>query len=427
MSKVYDTLIDAAMSRGDNRVYIFNEGGSRSGKTYDTFLFLIDYLYNTSQSLEVYALRATLVECKDYTMGDFKACLRLRAPLIGDIDIKGESSRPECSIGNSVIKFRGLDKMGAREGFPSDIIFINELLSGVSKEQFDAVTLRCKRMVISDWNPKEVYHWAFDYEGRPNTIFTHTTYRDNPHCPPAVRSAIEAYEPTPENIRNKTADDWMWKVYGLGIRAPMEGVLYEYGFRTWETQPISYSVVKKCQVDPADSGDNYFCAVFYDEHTNYYTDERGKEKRGVTGMYVTDILFTQKNTDYTEPMMAAMLKKNSTQRCRVESNNGGRSIKKNIEEKTRMLGNSKTTMIEFPQKLNKQLKILNNAPDAQNLIYFPVDWDKKWPEFHKQLLGMRKDGRNAFDDAADVISEMVVEATGHSKTSVLAEMISNNQ
>lgn len=63
-------------------------------------------------------------------------------------------------------------------------------------------------------------------EGAPETIFTHTTYKDNPFCPAGVRRTIEGYEPTPENIAAGTADEWRWKVYGLGVRAAQEGLIF---------------------------------------------------------------------------------------------------------------------------------------------------------------------------------------------------------
>ena len=81
-------------------------------------------------------------------------------------------------------------------------------------------------MIIGDWNPKYTEHWVFEMEGQPDTIFTKTTYKDNPFCPPSVRQTIESYEPTPENIAAGTADDFRWKVYGLGERAAQEGLVY---------------------------------------------------------------------------------------------------------------------------------------------------------------------------------------------------------
>lgn len=243
---------------------------------------------------------------------------------------------------------------------------------------------------------------------------------------PTERALWEQRFPLEKLKQFQKADKFTFNTQYMQNPMPIEGLLYEHGFHEYETQPVSYSVIKKCQVDTADTGNNYFCAIFYDEHTNYFIGEDGKEKKGVTGMYVTDILFTQKNTDYTEPTMARMLKEQKTERVKYESNNGGRSQCKNTAEKTRILGNTKTVFVEFNQKLNKQQKILDNAPDAQNLIRFPKGWANKYPEFHQQLTNMRKDGRNAFDDASDVVSEMVIEASKR-RISIFAEVMLNNR
>ena len=140
--------------------------------------------------------------------------------------MRGENILPEYRIKDSVIRFRGLDKMDVKEGHDCDIVYFNEMLDGVSRAQFDNITMRCTRMVIGDWNPKYTEHWAFHMEGAQDTIFTHTTYKDNPFCPAGVRRTIEGYEPTPENIAAGTADEWRWKVYGLGVRAAQEGLIF---------------------------------------------------------------------------------------------------------------------------------------------------------------------------------------------------------
>lgn len=209
----------------DNCLVFCNEGGSRSGKTFDAFDFIIDFCQISLRPLMIYVFRDTLVNCKDFTLTDFKEKARLRG-IYDDNAMTGEGQRPEYHIKDSVIRFRGLDKMGEKEGFPSDIVFINEVLSGVSKEQYLSVTMRCKLCVILDWNPRYTEHWAFELEGQPNVFFTHTTFRDNLHAPQSVINRILAYEPTPENIAAGTADEYRWKVYGLGERAAQEGLVF---------------------------------------------------------------------------------------------------------------------------------------------------------------------------------------------------------
>lgn len=211
--------------RPDNCLVFCNEGGSRSGKTFDAFDFIADFCLISKRPLMIYVFRDTLVNCKDFTLVDFKEKMKFRG-LYDDEQMLGEGQRPEYRLKDSVIRFRGLDKMGEKEGFPSDIVFINEVLSGVTKEQYLSVVMRCKLCVILDWNPRYTDYWVFDLEGQPNVFFTHTTFRDNLHAPQSVINSILAYEPTPENIAAGTADEYRWKVYGLGVRAAQEGLVY---------------------------------------------------------------------------------------------------------------------------------------------------------------------------------------------------------
>lgn len=204
---------------------VFNEGSSRSGKTYDTFDFLYDICAVGDRDYSIYVYRATLADCKEKALGDFKKKLQLRG-VYDPNSMTGEKILPEYKIGGSTIRFRGLDKMDVKEGHDCDIIYFNEMLDGVSKAQYENITMRCTTMVIGDWNPKYTEHWVFDMEGRPDTVFTKTTYKDNPFCPPGVRATIESYEPTPENIAAGTADEYRWKVYGLGQRAAQEGLVF---------------------------------------------------------------------------------------------------------------------------------------------------------------------------------------------------------
>lgn len=206
-------------------VRVFNEGGSRSGKTFCTFDFLVDICMQGDRAWNIYVFRSTLQDCKEYSLADFKKKLILR----GDYDpdcLTGENVRPDYRIGKSVIHFRGLDKMDRKEGYDCDIVYFNEMLDDISQSQFENITMRCTTMIIGDWNPKYTQHWAFDMEGQPDTFFTHTTYRDNPFCPLAVRRRIESYEPTPDNDAAGTSDPYRWNVYGLGMRAAQEGLIY---------------------------------------------------------------------------------------------------------------------------------------------------------------------------------------------------------
>ncbi|MCM1141238.1 MAG: phage terminase large subunit, partial [Muribaculum sp.] len=67
----------------------------------------------------------------------------------------------------------------------------------------------------------------------------------------------------------------------------------------------------------------------------------------------------------------------------------------------------KMNFTTFVQGLNKNVRIFSHSAEVQNLIYFPSDWEKRWPQFAQAVKAYRKVGRNAHDDAPDVLTGMV--------------------
>ena len=223
----------------ENKVVICNEGSSRSSKTFDTFHFLYTFCdHNRNEGHDIYILRDTLKHCREHTFRDFKKFMKI-------IEVHptylSENQSPELTLFGNKIYFRGLDDHDV-EGYPSSIVFFNESLE-MDKEKIEGISMRCEMMEIYDWNPKYTQHWCFDMEGNPNTFFTHSTYKDNHHLKQSVRKKIESYcpwhfedfhlpekerRPHPENVKNGTANEYRWKVYGEGIRAAPDGLIFQY-------------------------------------------------------------------------------------------------------------------------------------------------------------------------------------------------------
>lgn len=174
---------------------------------------------------------------------------------------------------------------------------------------------------------------------------------------------------------------------------PLQGLMYETGFREYELIPYSKKMVKKAYVDTADTGEDYLCAICYVETE--------------TANYVTDILYTQKPMEYTEPKTAEMLSRQGTEKAIIESNNGGRGFARKVEEQCRIMGNNQTRFKWFNQSQNKAVRIFSNSAAVQNLVYFPKGWDKMWPEFYRDVTNYMKVGKNEHDDAVDTLTGTV--------------------
>lgn len=170
---------------------------------------------------------------------------------------------------------------------------------------------------------------------------------------------------------------------------PIEGLMY-HAFKIYEKIPIAKWVRKMNYTDSADTGADFLCSICYDALPD--------------ANYVTDVLFTKKPMEFTEPALAEMLTKNKTEDAWIESNNGGRGFRRNVESQTRLLGNTRTTFHDFTQRVNKNVRIFTKSADVNNITIFPSDWERRWPEFAKQIKSYRKEGGNAHDDAPDALT-----------------------
>lgn len=187
----------------------------------------------------------------------------------------------------------------------------------------------------------------------------------------------------------KDANSTVFETQYMQNPTPIEGLMYG-AFKTYDTMPITKTKIRKNYTDTADTGADYLCSI------NYVETEIGN--------FVTDVLYTDKPMEYTEPMVAAMLHREGINVSNIESNNGGRGFARQVEAQTRLLGNDKTKIEWFHQSANKQSRIFSRSNEVTNLTYFPTDWERKWPAFARHIKGFRKDGKDTHDDAEDCLT-----------------------
>ena len=197
-------------------------------------------------------------------------------------------------------------------------------------------------------------------------------------------------------LKYKEASPIVFETQYMQNPTPLEGLMYG-AFKTYDTLPITKTKIRKNATDTADTGADFLCSI------NYVETEIGN--------FITDVLYTDKPMEYTEPMVAAMLHKEGINVANIESNNGGRGFARNVEAQTRMLCNNKTKIEWFHQTANKAARIFSRSNEVTNLTYFPSDWEKRWPAFSRHVKGYRKDGKEAHDDGVDCLT-MTVELRG---------------
>lgn len=234
----------------DGKSGVALEGSSRSGKTWsgvDLIIYICTFI-ETDCTINIY--RQTYNEFKTTIYDDFKRRLDdygLENPFRWKDEVKS------FKIGNNKIHFLGDGKHGGS----CDYAFFNEIMM-ISQEVFDQVEMRCRKFWWADYNPSFTDHWFFDNVlSRPDVGFLRTTYKKNPYITNQERNKIESWEPwkphsykvTPEgellykgkpideknqppphptNVKNQTAHEFNWKVYGLGLRGAMKGVIFQH-------------------------------------------------------------------------------------------------------------------------------------------------------------------------------------------------------
>ena len=142
--------------------------------------------------------------------------------------------------------------------------------------------------------------------------------------------------------------------------------------------------------DTADEGSDFLCSICYGMYGDDY--------------YILDVYYTKDAMEITEPATARMLTKHNVGCAIIESNNGGRGFARNVARECKDLGNKHTHVKWFHQSKNKIARILSNSTSVMNNIYFPVNWEDKFPDFAKAIKKYQREGKNAHDDAPDALT-----------------------
>lgn len=167
--------------------------------------------------------RARLTWVKKTIIPDFIEIMTAMGIWNDDLYNKSDAT---IKINDGIIDFIGFDDPQKLHGKKQDIAWINEAIE-TSLKSFQQVAIRTKKRIILDYNPSMEAHWIYDKViPRKDCKFIHSTYKDNPFLDPDIIAEIEMLEPTPENIKNGTADDVAWKIYGLGQRAAHRGLIH---------------------------------------------------------------------------------------------------------------------------------------------------------------------------------------------------------
>jgi phage terminase large subunit len=196
---------------------VAHEGGTRSGKTFNTVEWLIDEAIN-NDGIEITIASRTAEHLRKGAMKDFLDIMIGRRKLYNDKNWNATVHKYVFSNG-SYIEFLQADEIGKVSGPGRDILYCNEV-NFFKKKVFDQLMMRTRKYCIVDYNPIHPRHWLYDKVlSRKDCYMWRSTYLDNlKFLPPEQVAEIEMMKET---------DPLMWKVYGLGERGSYQkGQIY---------------------------------------------------------------------------------------------------------------------------------------------------------------------------------------------------------
>lgn len=178
-----------------------------------------------------------------------------------------------------------------------------------------------------------------------------------------------------------------------------EGKLYRNPFRTYVDKSEWGTYVRSGNyTDVADEGDDFTFSACYDVYKsgNEAWNEQKKRFEPILYALITDMVFTQENTEVTSVTVPEMINRCGTQKAWIESNNGGAGFEKLIRKKIKAISEP------FYQGANKESRIITNSASVNAQIIMPLGWEERFPKIHEHVTGFLRDfPANEHDDPED--------------------------
>jgi len=237
---------------------IIEQGGSRSGKTYNILIWII-FGYSLRNKNKIISIcRKTFPALRTSAMRDFFEILKTH-DLYKEEDHNKTSS--EYKINGNLIEFISLDSPQKVRGRKRDLLFINEA-NELFWEDWNQLIFRTIGRVILDYNPSDDFHWIYDkVKVRKDADFFRTTYKDNKFLEESIVKEIERLQFTDENY---------WRIYGLGEVGQSKATIFQ--FREIDTIPENAKFVS-LGMDFGYTNDPTCISKIYLHDTNLYCEE----------------------------------------------------------------------------------------------------------------------------------------------------------
>ena len=221
---VYEHLLDS-----DKRITV-EQGGTRSGKTYNILLWIITGFTPDNKGKVVTICRKSFPSLRASVMRDFFEILRGMGMYREDYHNKSSN---EYWLNGNLIEFISLDQPQKIRGRKRDVLYLNEA-NELFFEDWQQLIFRTKGKVILDYNPSDAFHWIYERViPREDCDFYQTTYKDNPFLEDTIVSEIE---------RLKDTDEDYWRIYGLGERGSSRATIFQYTTAEQQGNLVAYGL-----------------------------------------------------------------------------------------------------------------------------------------------------------------------------------------
>lgn len=224
---------------------VIHEGGTSSSKTYSNIqACFIWALENPGSVISVVA--EDVPSLKKGAMKDASNILSAEPHIDNEFKPLQKTDRFYESYGGSKIEFNSYEGFEDAKHGKRDYLFLNEV-NNIGKDICEELMMRTTQKIVMDFNPNARF-WVHDmYESHPEErSWFVSNYQHNPFIPKKILNRILGYNPWhpedshlpeddrrphPTNHERGTANEYRWKVYGLGEVGRLEGLV----FKDWQT------------------------------------------------------------------------------------------------------------------------------------------------------------------------------------------------
>lgn len=215
--KIQTTRIYAEIQKAKDAGFttVSEQGSSRSSKTFNTVIWIIlRCLYTPKTTVSV--VRATLPAIKGSVFRDFKEIMIKMK--VWDDRCMNKSDFIYSFPNGSWVEFFSCDNEQKIRGRKRKILYVNEG-NELKFIEWQQLQMRTTEFSIIDYNPSFTEdHWLCTLNKEKTTYHFITTYKDNPFLEQKVIDEIESLQ-----WKNPS----LWRVYGLGLQAIIEGLIFE--------------------------------------------------------------------------------------------------------------------------------------------------------------------------------------------------------